>query len=144
MIEDKIDLNDQGIYYAINRKTGGINNVFQLVNEEDDWYLYQLKNVDGQGELAWVILAEPHDYPINPVPAELIDYYFAKPEYLEPKGRWVMLKNSKYGFGKFIPESREMGIHYGLMRFSAETMLVPILIEKAKDEVLNSLTELEK
>lgn len=45
-----ITLDDQGIYCAINRKTGEINNVFQLLYEGDskedqNWYFYQLKTL---------------------------------------------------------------------------------------------------
>jgi len=133
-----IELDDQGVYYAINRKTGGINNVFNLVFEDEDWYLYQLKNTNKDGEMGWVILADQGDYALKMVAIEDVERYFSKPEYLEPKGAWQLMRNSRYGFGKFTPESVEMGVHYGMILFSGDEMLVPILIEKAQDEALKS------
>ncbi len=75
-----IELDDQGVYYAINRKTGGINNVFQLVYEDGEWYLYQLKNTGKNGEMGWVILADNGDYPLKNLPSEEIKHHFDKPE----------------------------------------------------------------
>jgi len=39
-----ITLDDEGIYYTLNAKTGTIHSVVQLVYK-DEWYLYQLRNV---------------------------------------------------------------------------------------------------
>ncbi len=150
-----IELDDQGIYFAKNKKTGAINNVFQLVYEGDakedqDWYLYQLKNTNKDGEMGWVILADNGDYPLKSLPTEEIKYYFDKPEYAEPKGAWQLMRNSRYGFGKFTPVHAEDDIKYAMVLFSSaeisETsrmpkMLVPLLIQKAEDEVLQSLAE---
>ena len=136
-----IELDDQGVYYAINRKTGGINNVFNLVFENEDWYLYQLKNISKDDEMGWVILADQGDYALKLVATEDVERYFSKPEYLEPKGSWQLMRNSRYGFGKFTPESAETGIHYGMVLFSGDEMLVPLLIEKAQDEALKSLAD---
>lgn len=143
VIAQPITLNEQGVYYAINRKTGGINNVFNLVFEDEDWYLYQLKNTNKEGEMGWVILADQGDYALKMVDSEVVEHYFSKPEYLEPKGAWQLMRNSRYGFGKFTPESAEMGIHYGMVLFSGDNMLVPLLIEKAQDEALKSLAQLD-
>ncbi|MEE9331904.1 MAG: hypothetical protein V3U89_06700 [Methylophilaceae bacterium] len=139
-----IKLNDEGIYYAVNRKTGGINNVFQLVNEDGQWFLYQLKNTDKEGGMGWVILADQGDYALIDVDVEVVERYFAKPEYLEPKGSWQIMRNSRYGFGRFTPESIEMKVHFGMILFSGDEMLVPLLLEKAEDELLNSLAEIPK
>ena len=136
-----IELDDQGVYYAINRKTGSINNVFNLVFEDEDWYLYQLKNISKYDEMGWVILADQGDYALKLVATEDVERYFSKPEYLEPKGSWQLMRNSRYGFGKFTPESAETGIHYGMILFSGDEMLVPLLIEKAQDEALKSLAD---
>ncbi len=143
VIAQPITLNEQGVYYAINRKTGGINNVFNLVFEDEDWYLYQLKNTNKEGEMGWVILADQGDYALKMVDSEVVEHYFSKPEYLEPKGAWQLMRNSRYGFGKFTPESAEMDIHYGMVLFSGDNMLVPLLIEKAQDEALKSLAQLD-
>ena len=81
-----------------------------------------------------------------------IKYHFNKPEYAEPKGAWQLMRNSRYGFGKFTPVHAEDEIKYAMILFSnAETtdvtrwpkMLVPLLIQKAEDEVLQSLVELD-
>lgn len=141
---NSIELNDQGIYYAINRKTGGVNNVFQLIYEDAKWYLYQLKNTDKEGSMGWVILADQGEYSLEMVGAEEVERYFAKPEYLEPKGTWQVIRNARYGFGRFTPESTEMNIHYGMLLFSGNEMLIPLLIEKAQDELLQSLAEISK
>ncbi|MBC7698154.1 MAG: hypothetical protein H7Z70_07295 [Bacteroidia bacterium] len=135
-----ITLDDQGIYYAKNRKTGGINNVFNLVYEDDDeWYLYQLKNTDKDGEMGWVILADNGDYPLKSISTENIKHYFDKPEYQEPKGAWQLMRNSRYGFGKFTPIHLEQEIRYAMILFSGTEMLVPLLILKAEDGSLQSL-----
>jgi hypothetical protein len=144
-----IELEDAGVYYAINRKTGSINNVFHLVYDDEDWYLYQLKNTGKNGEMGWVILADNGDYPLQSCSAEEIKHHFDKPEYAEPKGAWQLIRNSRYGFGKFTPIHQDESIKFAMILFSNEEnlatpkMLVPLLIQKADDEVLQSLGELE-
>jgi len=138
-----IELSDAGIYYAINRKTGSINNVFHLLYEEDDWYLYQLKNTGKNGEMGWVILADNGDYPLKSLTSEEIKHHFDKPEYAEPKGGWQLMRNSRYGFGKFTPIQADEAIKYAMILFSGAEMLMPLLIIKAEDEVLQSLSQLE-
>lgn len=139
-----IELDDQGVYYAVNRKTGDINNVFQLVYEDDDWYLYQLKNTGKNGEMGWVILADNGDYPLKSLATEDIRHHFDKPEYAEPKGALQLMRNSRYGFGKFTPIHAEEKIRYAMILFSGAEMLVPLLILKAEDDILQSLAELNQ
>ena len=139
-----ISLDDQGIYYATNRKTGNINNVFHLVYEDDDWYLYQLKNTSKNGEMGWVILADNGDYPLKSMSTENVRRHFNRPEFAEPKGAWQLIKNSRYGFGKFTPVNNEQETAYAMVLFSNGEMLVPLRILKAQDEVLQSLASLEK
>lgn len=136
-----IELDDQGIYYAVNRNTGDINNVFQLTYEDDDWYLYQLKNTAKNGEMGWVILADNGDYPLKSLAADEIRYHFDKPEYAEPKGAWQLMRNSRYGFGKFTPIHAEDNIRYAMILFSGAEMLVPLLILKAEDSPSQSSNE---
>jgi len=136
-----IELDDQGVYFAKNKKTGAINNVFQLVYEDEDWYLYQLKNTSKDGEMGWVILADNGDYPLKSLATEEIRRHFDKPEYVEPKGAWQLMRNSRYGFGKFTPVHAEEEVKYAMILFSGTEMLVPLLINKAEDEVLQSLAE---
>src|SRR6476620_569389 len=92
-----IALEDQGIFYAVNRKTGAINNVFRLIHEDNEWYLYQLKNTGKNGEMGWVILADNGDYPLKNIALDEIKRHFDKPEYSEPKGAWQVMRNSRYG-----------------------------------------------
>lgn len=139
-----IELDEQGIYYAINRKTGNINNVFQLLYEDDNWYLYQLKNTGKNGEMGWVILADNGDYPLKSLSTEEIKHHFDKPEYAEPKGSWQLIRNSRYGFGKFTPISSDENVRFAMILFSGVEMLVPLLIIKADNEVLKSLSEPEQ
>ena len=136
-----IELDDQGVYFAKNKKTGAINNVFQLVYEDEDWYLYQLKNTSKDGEMGWVILADNGDYPLKSLATEEIRRHFDKPEYVEPKGAWQLMRNSRYGFGKFTPVHAEEEVKYAMILFSGTEMLVPLLINKAEDEVLQNLAE---
>ena len=148
-----IELTDAGIYFAKNKKTGAINNVFHLVYDDDDWYLYQLKNTGKNGEMGWVILADNGDYALNSIATEEIKHHFDKPDYAEPKGAWQMIRNSRYGFGKFTPVHHDETIKYAMVLFSnAEIstmskmpkMLVPLLIQKAEAEVLQSLAGFDK
>ncbi len=143
-----IALDDQGVYFTKNKKTGAINNVFHLVYEGDmyeegEWYLYQLKNTSKNGEMGWVILADNGDYPLKSLATEEIRRHFDKPEYVEPKGAWQLVRNSRYGFGKFTPIHAEDEIKYAMILFSGTEMLVPLLIQKAEDEVLQSLAEID-
>ena len=137
-----ITLEDQGIYYTLNRKTGGVNNVFHLVYEADEWYLYQLKNTNKDGDMGWVILADQGDYPLMSVDTETIHRFFDKPEFAEPAGAWQLMRNGRYGFGKFTPLDTQQANRYAMILFSGDEMLVPLLIEKAVDEVLQSLATL--
>lgn len=135
-----IELKDQGLYYARNRKTGGINNVFHLAYEKDEWYLYQLKNTSKEGEMGWVILADNGDYPLKSITSEQIKRCFDKPEYAEPKGAWQVMRNSRYGFGKFTSIHGEE-TRYAMILFSGAEILMPLLILKAEDDILESLAE---
>lgn len=137
-------LDDQGIYYTVNRKTGGVNNVFQLVYEDDNWYLYQLKNTSKDGDMGWVILADQGDYALNSVDTSTVRQLFDKPEFAEPKGAWQLMRNDRYGFGKFTPTDMQTLTRYAMILFSGDEMLVPLLIEKAEDELLQSLATLAR
>lgn len=142
-----IELDDQGFYYAINRNTGAINNVFHLVyedysNKEGEWYLYQLKNTGINGEMGWVILADNGDYPLKSLSTEDIKRHFDKPEYAEPKGAWQLMRNSRYGFGKFTPIHAEDQVRFAMVLFSGSEMLVPLLIIKAEADNLQLSHEL--
>ena len=97
-----ITLDDQGTYYMTNSKTGSVMSVIQLTYE-DEWYLYQLQNSGEGDEVHLAILADNNDYVLSSMTTEEIRHHFAKAEYAEPRGAWQVIKNSKYGFGKFTP-----------------------------------------
>lgn len=137
-------LDDQGIYYTVNRKTGGVNNVFQLVYEDDNWYLYQLKNTTKDGDMGWVILADQGNYALKSVDTSMVRQLFDKPEFAEPKGAWQLMRNDRYGFGKFTPMDMQTLTRYAMILFSGDELLVPLLIEKAEDELLQSLATLAR
>ena len=129
-----ITLDDQGVYYAINRRTGSIHSVFQLVYQ-DDWYLYQLACNGDEDDMSWSLLSGNMDYALNSMTTEQIRFYFAKPEYLEPRGAWQVIKNSKFGIGKFTPLQAGEPIRYAMLVFKDGEMLRPILIHHAEDIV---------
>ena len=156
-----IALSDAGIYYAINRNTGAVNNVFHLHYDDEDWLLYQLKNTAKNGEMGWIILADHGDYPLKSCEVSEINYHFDKPAYAEPKGAWQLMRNTRYGFGKFTPIHPDESTQFAMVLFSntpntnkhsinvndtnAHTwpsMLVPLLIQKADDQILQSFIDL--
>lgn len=128
-----ITLDDQGVYYAMNTHTGSIHSVFQLVYQ-DDWYLYQLESTGAEDEMSWSLLSENFDYLLNSMTTEQIRYHFSKPEYAEPRGAWQVIKNSKFGFGKFTPLQANEPIRYAMLVFTDNEMLTPILIHKAEED----------
>ncbi len=130
-----ITLDDQGIYYAISTATGAIHSILQLVYD-DEWYLYQLQNANMSGEFHWVMLTGQSDYVLNSMTTEEIRHHFSKPEYAEPAGAWQVIKNSKFGFGKFTPLGVQESPSYGLLLFSKDEMRPPLLIHKADDDFL--------
>jgi hypothetical protein len=129
-----ITLDDEGIYYTLNAKTGKIHSVLQLVYK-DEWYLYQLRNVPYEEEAAWAILAESGDYELNSMTTEQIRRTFAKAEYSEPLGAWQVIKNSKFGIGKFTPLSPDDPVSYALLMFTGDEMHAPVLIHKAEENM---------
>lgn len=135
-----ITLDDQGIYYTMNTSTGNIHSIFQLVYE-DDWYLCQLQKTSREDEYCWALMTENADYTLNSMTSEQIRHHFSKPEYAEPKGAWQVIRNSKYGFGKFTPLKANAPIRYAMILFSGNEMLMPVLIHKADEEVLQKMEE---
>jgi hypothetical protein len=129
-----ITLDDQGIYYAVNARTGSIYSVFQLVYQ-NDWYLYQLESTGDEDDMCWSLLTENLDHALCSMPTEEIRHHFSKPEYAEPRGAWQVIKNSKFGFGKFTPLQANEPIRYAMLVFASNEMLSPILIHKAEEDV---------
>ena len=129
-----ITLDDQGIYYTLNANTGAIQGVIQLVYE-DEWFLYQLQNYAYEDEAGWSILAENGSYQLNSMTTEQIRRTFAKPEYAAPRGAWQVIKNSKFGFGKFTPLDPLEPVNYAMLMFTGNDMHAPVLIHKAEENM---------
>jgi hypothetical protein len=130
-----ITLDDQGVYYAINTRTKAIHSIFQLVYLDDDWYLYQLESVENEEEIRWSLLVGNSDCALHSMTNLQIRQHFAKPEYAEPLGTWQVIKNSKFGFGKFTSIQAEQPIRYAMLVFVEGEMLAPILLHKAEESV---------
>mgnify|MGYP001827413656 CR=1 FL=1 len=135
-----ITLDDQGIYFILNASTGKIQSIFQLVYD-DEWYMYQLENSDHDSEPNWAIMAEDADYPLMSIPTTELHRHFSKPEYAEPRGAWQVIRNSKYGFGKFTPADTNAPMGHAMIIFSGSEMLMPVRIHKADDETLKRAEE---
>ncbi len=130
-----ITLDDQGMYYTMNTSTGLIHSIFRL-EYDDEWYLYQLQNTSREDEICWRLMAEDAGYALQSMRTEEIGYHFSKPEYAEPRGAWQVIRNSKYGFGKFTPLNGNDPICHAMILFEGNEMVMPILIHKAEEETL--------
>ena len=130
-----ITLDDQGTYYTLNTSTGEIHSVFRL-EYDDDWYLYQLQNTSREDEICWRIMAEKTGYALQSMTSENIGHHFSKPEFAEPKGAWQVIRNSKFGFGKFTPLNANEPIRRAIIAFDGNEMLMPVLIHKAEEETM--------
>lgn len=135
-----ITLDDQGIYYTMNTSTGKIHSVFQLVYE-DDWYLCKLQNDGEQDEARWAVMTESADYTLQSMTTDEIRRHFAKPEYAEPKGAWQVLRNSKFGFGKFTPLNPDEPVSYAMLLFTGNEMRMPMLVHKVEEGALEMLED---
>lgn len=130
-----ISLDDQGIYFILNASTGSIQSIFQLVYD-DEWYLFQLEKTDNDNEPNWSVMAEGQDYGLMSVPTTELRRHFSKPEFAEPRGAWQVIRNGKYGFGKFTPVDENEPMGHAMMMFDGDEMLRPVRIHKADDETL--------
>ena len=157
IIGKPIEPTDAGVYCSINRKTGEVNNLFNLVFEDDDWFLFQLKNTSKDGDINWVILADNHEYTLKTCHTTEVKYHFDHPQFAEPKGAWQLMRNARYGFGKFTPLHADENCLFAMILFAQDAkttieidgkmleipnMLVPLLIQKTQDEALQALGEL--
>ena len=137
MMGQAITLEDQGIYFVLNRHTGSIQTVVQLVYEEEDWYLYQLQPVNGGPEHRWVVMSWHADCTLVSATTKQIAHFFGKTEYAEPNGAWQLIKNADFGFGKFTPLEEGGEVQYAIMSFDGEIMHNPIRLHKAPADFLD-------
>lgn len=133
-IGQAINADDQGVYFAMNAKTGLVHSIFRL-DFEKDWYLHQLQpTVDNA--FGWHLMAAHTKDTLVSLTQQDLQYYFDRPEFAEPKGAWQVLKNSRYGFGKFTALAQEPTIRFALIPFLGNEMGAPVLITKADEETL--------
>lgn len=131
-----ISLDDQGVYFVLNESTSAVQSIFQLAYD-DEWYLYQLEKTSNEDEARWAIMAEGEDFSLMSMPTAELARYFSRPEYAEPRGAWQVIRNGKYGFGKFTPVDQNEPISHAMLLFSDNEMLEPVRIYKANEETLN-------
>lgn len=81
-------------------------------------------------------MAEKTDYSLQSMTTEEICYHFSKPEFAEPRGAWQVIRNSKFGFGKFTPLNAKDPVRHAIIVFEGNEMLMPVLIHKAEEETL--------
>ncbi|MDX1914934.1 MAG: hypothetical protein SFU55_05060 [Methylophilus sp.] len=133
-----ITLDDQGVYYVLNRQSGKIQTVIQLIYHEDEWYLFQLQPTSDQDECCWTVLAENTNCTLQSMTSEQITHHFIKPEFAEPKGAWQVMANSQYGFGKFTPLNTEDEIAYAVLMFSEGELQNVIRMHKSEENLMQN------
>ena len=145
-----ITLDECGFYIARNRADGSVNSVFNLRYENDDWRLSQLKHVaatdDAVEKLFWVSLGDgtgkSDDGVLQSMPTAELQQWLQRPELQELPGGWQVLRNARFGFGKFTPADKNLTTSFAFLRFRDGQMLGPILIEKTIDPAIVALGEL--
>ncbi len=145
-----ITLDECGFYIAHNRADGTINSVFNLRYENDNWWLSQLKHVaataDEPEALFWVVLGsnqgDGDDAVLQSMPTAEMQQWLFRPELQDLPGGWQVLRNTRFGFGKFTPTKPNLSTSYAFLRFRDGQMLGPILIEKTTDAAIVALGEL--
>ena len=141
-----ITLDECGFYIAHNRADGSINSVFNLRYERDNWWLSQLKHVaataDAPESLFWAGLGDGEDDALQSMTTIEMQQWLYRPELQDPPGGWQVLRNARFGFGKFTPLAPNLPTSYAFLRFREGQMLGPILIEKTQDPAILALGEL--
>ena len=141
-----ITLDECGFYIAHNRADGTINSVFNLRYDNDNWWLSQLKHVAAIGDepeaLYWASLCDGVDDSLQSMPTAEMQQWLFRPELQDLPGGWQVLRNPRFGFGKFTPSSANLHTSYAFLRFRDGQMLGPILIEKTTDPAILALGEL--
>jgi hypothetical protein len=141
-----ITLDECGFYIAHNRADGSINSVFNLRYERDNWWLSQLKHVtatvDAPESLFWASMGDGEDDALQSMSTFEMQQWLYRPELQDPAGGWQVLRNTRFGFGKFTPTQPNLPTSYAFLRFRDGQMLGPILIEKTTDPAILALSEL--
>ena len=141
-----ITLDECGFYVAHNRADGTINSLFNLRYENDNWWLSQLKHVaataDEPEALFWASLGDGVNDSLQSMPTAEMQQWLFRPELQDLPGGWQVLRNARFGFGKFTPTVPNLRTSYAFLRFRDGQMLGPILIEKTIDPAIVALGEL--
>jgi hypothetical protein len=141
-----ITLEECGFYIAHNRADGSINSIFNLRYEDDNWWLSQLKHVaatiDEPEAIFWLSLGDGIDDALQSMPTAELHQWLQRPELQDLPGGWQVLRNARFGFGKFSPSNRNLSTGFAFLRFREGQMLGPILIEKTQDPAIVALGEL--
>ena len=141
-----ITLDECGFYLAYNRADGSVNSVFNLRYENDNWWLSQLKHTAQTEEapeaIFWQTLGDNMDDTLQSMPTLELQQWLQRPELQELPGGWQVLRNARFGFGKFTPIDANLHISYAFLRFRDGQMLGPILIEKTTDPAIIALADL--
>jgi hypothetical protein len=141
-----ITLDECGFYIAHNRADGSINSIFNLRYENDNWWMSQLKHVaatiDEPEAIFWLALGDGVDDALQSMPTAELQQWLQRPELQDLPGGWQVLRNARFGFGKFTPSDRNLSIRFAFLRFREGQMLGPILIEKTQDPAIVALGEL--
>lgn len=130
-----ISLDDQGVYFTLNPSTGSVHSIIQLVYD-DEWYLFQLQKTGQEDEAGWIMMTEEVNGALVSVSTTELRKHFSKPEYAEPRGAWQIIRNSKFGFGKFTPADEEDIVCHAVMVFSGDEMHQPVRLHKADEKTL--------
>jgi hypothetical protein len=130
-----IGLDDQGVYFTLNPSTGSVHSILQLVYD-DEWYLFQLQKTGQEDEAGWIMMTEEVDSALVSVSTTELRRHFSKLEYEEPRGAWQIIRNAKFGFGKFTPANQEEIVCHAIMVFSGDEMHAPVRLYKADEETL--------
>lgn len=146
-----ITLEECGFYIAHNRADGTVNSIFNLRYDNDNWWLSQLKHVaasmDAPEALFWHTLGDGIDDTLQSMPTAELQQWLYRPELQDLPGGWQVLRNARFGFGKFTPNITNasmpnLSTSYAFLRFRDSQMLGPILIEKTTDPAIIALGEL--
>ena len=76
------------------------------------------------------------------MPTAEMQQWLYRPELQDLPGGWQVLRNTRFGFGKFTPSTLSLSTSYALLRFRDGQMLGPILIEKTDDPAILALSEI--
>ena len=136
-----ITLDDQGVFYVMNQYSDTIQNVIQLVYQQNEWCLFQLQPTSVAGEYCWTVLTGDSNYALDSMTSSQIAHCFSRPEFAEPKGAWQVIRNQRYGFGKFTPLEVDQSVAYAVLMFEQDDIKAVIRLHPMDESVMESFVE---